>query len=59
MPQQDPKEAIRRLAEAAAIPISEERIVLLAQTLPLIQQGMQALSQLDLGEREPAMIFRP
>lgn len=56
---EDPKETVRRLAAQAGIPLAEEELAALAQTLPALRATSQALAEADLGEREPALIFRP
>ncbi len=47
------------LAQAAGIPLPQERVPLLAASLPLVRRAMEALSSLPLGEGEgPAGVFR-
>ncbi len=56
---EDPKDAVRRLAALAGLSIPEERIQILAASLPSVRQVMEALAALDLTDTEPALIFRP
>lgn len=56
---EDPKLTVRRLAAAAGISIPEERVQILAESLPLVGQVVEALAALDLSDTEPALIFRP
>ena len=55
----NPLDTVRRLAALAGLPLSEERIAALAQTLPLVRAGLAALDGVDCGEAEPADRFRP
>ena len=56
---EDPKETVRSAAQQASLPLPEERVEALAQNLPFLRAGVESLAQLDLGQREPAFIFRP
>ena len=55
----DPEETVRRAARQAGIPLPEERVADLAQTLALVSGSAEALASLDLGEREPAFVLPP
>lgn len=57
--QDDPREAIRRLAALASMPLAEERIAALVPALPFVQAGLAALAAVDYRESEPAGRFRP
>lgn len=55
----DPRDTVRSLAALADIPMTTDRIAAAALGLPLVQAAIQALSQLEYGEVEPAAQFRP
>ncbi|MBI1886055.1 MAG: hypothetical protein HYS09_07080 [Chloroflexi bacterium] len=55
---EDPEATVRRLTQLAGLAVPEERLSSLAALLPLVQQGTETLARLDLGEREPAPLFR-
>lgn len=55
----DARETIRRLSALAGIPLSEERIAALLPTLPLVQNQVAGLADLDYRTAEPAGRFRP
>jgi hypothetical protein len=57
--QDDARETILRLAALAGVPLTQERIAALALTLPFVQTGVAALSDIDYREVEPAARFRP
>ncbi len=57
--QDDVRETIRRLVTLAGVPLTQERIAALALTLPFVQTGVAALSDIDSREVEPAARFRP
>jgi len=52
-------EEVQALAQAAGVPLPQERVAFLAASLPLVRQAMEALSSLRLGEGDgPAGAFR-
>ena len=57
--QDDARETILRLAALTGVPLTEERVAALALTLPFVQIGVAALSDIDFREVEPAARFRP
>ncbi len=59
MQEDDPNETVRRLAVLAGLALSEERVQLLAATLPFARQGMEALTDIELNDWEPAPNFEP
>lgn len=57
--QDDPRETARRLAALSGIPLSEERLEILASVLRIVQAGTAGLAAIDYGDFEPAGAFRP
>ena len=56
---EDPRAAVRSLAELAGVPMTRERIAALALALPLLEASLLALAAVEYGEVEPACRFRP
>ncbi len=57
--EEQPREAVRRLATLAGVPLSEERIAALETTLPFVNAQVALLAKVDYREAEPAGRFRP
>ena len=57
--QENPREYVRMLAALAGAPVSVEHIAAVAQALPLLHGGCEALAAVDYGDIEPAPVFRP
>ena len=57
--QDDPREAVRRLAALAGMTLPEERIAALVPALAFVEAGLAALAGVDYREAEPAGRFRP
>lgn len=52
------REHIRLIAEAAGLPLPEDRLDLLAPQVQALLNGIAALDELDLDEVEPGIVFR-
>jgi hypothetical protein len=51
-------EEVRALAQAAGLPLPQERDPLLAASLPMLWLGRDILLSLPLGEEGPAAVFK-
>jgi hypothetical protein len=51
-------EEVRALAQAAGLPLPQERAPLLAASLPMLWLGRDILLSLHLGEEGPAAVFK-
>lgn len=59
IPQPSPNERLRYLVTLAGLPLKEEEVERLAAATEALVAGLRRLHELDLGEREPVLVYQP